>query len=143
MGEALDAARRYDEAFNTQDSQTRAATLTADVEFVGPGGINLRGPDQIAQLEKHFWEAFPDGTISHDRWVEIGEDVAIEGYLSGTHTGTFRTPQGDVSPTGSSVRLRYASIRQVKGGRIASEHLYFDQLEFLTQIGVIPEPAVD
>jgi predicted ester cyclase len=141
MGEALEAAKRYDEAYNAQDAQTRAATLTTDVEFVSPGGINLRGPEQIAELQKAFWEALPDGTITYEHHVEAGEEVVIEGHLSGTHTGTFRSPQGDIPPTGNPVRLRYASIRRVEGGKIASEHLYFDQLEFLTQIGANPGPA--
>jgi ketosteroid isomerase-like protein len=143
MGEALEAAKRYDEAFNAQDAPTRAATLTPDTEFVGPGGISLQGPEQIAELQNAFWEALPDGTIGHERQVETGEAVILEGYLTGTHTGTFRTPQGDIPPTGNPVRLRYASIRRVEGGKIASEHLYFDQLEFLTQIGAIPTPVAD
>jgi predicted ester cyclase len=141
MGEALEAATRYDEAYNAQDAQTRAATLTPDAEFVAPGGINLRGPEQIAELQKAFWEALPDGRVTQERHVEAGEKIVIEGHLTGTHTGTFRTPQGDIAPTGNPVRLRYASIRRVQAGKIASEHLYFDQLEFLTQIGAIPAPA--
>ena len=141
MGEALEAAKRYDEAYNAQDAQTRAATLTPDAEFVAPGGINLRGPEQIAELQKAFWEALPDGRVTHERHVEAGDQIVIEGHLTGTHTGTFRTPQGDIASTGNPVRLRYASIRRVQAGKIASEHLYFDQLEFLTQIGAIPAPA--
>jgi predicted ester cyclase len=110
---------------------------------VAPGGINLRGPEQIAELQKAFWEALPDGTITHEQHVEAGERIVIEGHLTGTHTGTFRTPQGDVAPAGNPVRLRYASVRRVQAGKIASEHLYFDQLEFLMQIGAIPSPAAD
>ena len=143
MGEALEAAIRYDEAYDAQDAQSRAAALTPDAEFVAPGGINLAGPEQIAEIQKVFWEALPDGTITHEQYVEAGEMVIIEGHLTGTHTGTFRTPQGDIPPTGNSVRLRYASIRRVEGGKIASEHLYFDQVEFLTQIGAMPAAASD
>lgn len=63
--------------------------------------------------------------------------VVTESYLTGTHTGTFRTPNGDIPPSGNRVKLRYVSVQQVEEGKIASEHLYFDQLEFLTQIGAI------
>jgi hypothetical protein len=29
-------------------------------------------------------------------------------------------------------------VRRCRGGEIVSEHLYFDQLEFLQQIGAMP-----
>jgi predicted ester cyclase len=70
-----------------------------------------------------------------------GSAVVTEGYMTGTQTGTLRTPQGDIPPSGNRIKLRYATVQQVKDGLIVSEHLYFDQLEFLTQIGAIPAPA--
>jgi hypothetical protein len=32
-------------------------------------------------------------------------------------------------------------IRRVDGGKIASEHLYFDQIELLQQLGAMPAPG--
>jgi hypothetical protein len=32
-------------------------------------------------------------------------------------------------------------VQRVKEGQITSEHLYFDQLEMLSAIGVLPEPS--
>jgi ketosteroid isomerase-like protein len=61
-----------------------------------------------------------------------------EGTLAGTPTGTFRSPQGDIPATGNRIQLRYASVRHIRDGKVASEHLYFDQLEFLQQLGALP-----
>lgn len=45
-------------------------------------------------------------------------------------------PTGEtLQATGKSVRLRICDIATVEGGRIISHRFYFDQVEFLTQLG--------
>ena len=53
----------------------------------------------------------------------------------------FRAPQGDIPASGNRIELRYATVKRVRDGRVASEHLYFDQLEFLQQLGALPAPS--
>jgi steroid delta-isomerase-like uncharacterized protein len=141
MAEALDAARRHIEAFNAHDLDAHMANEAADIEWVQPGGISLRGPEQVAELQRILWEAMPDATVTPVNQVAAGSTVVTESELSGTHTGTFRSPVGDTPPSGNRVKLRYVSVQRVAAGKIASEHLYFDQLEFLTQIGAISMPS--
>ncbi len=69
--------------------------------------------------------------------VAVGNVVIAEGTIAGTHSGTFRTPQGEIPRTGNPVSLRYAAVKRFEGDRLASEHLYFDQLEFLQQLGAM------
>jgi predicted ester cyclase len=140
MGEAMEAAKRADDAFNAHDVEARLAANNDDSELVMPGGMQLRGQEQSDVL-RAFWQALPDATISWKTHVESGSMIAGEGVLSGTHTGPFRTPQGEIPPSGREVALPYAFIRRVEGGKISSEHLYFDQLEFLEQLGATPPPA--
>lgn len=138
MGEALEAAKRADDAFNAHDVEARLAVNRDDTELVMPGGMQLRGREQ-ADVLRAFWEALPDATITWKNHVESGSLIAGEGVLTGTHTGPFRTPQGEIPPSGSQVALPYAFMRRVEGGKIASEHLYFDQMEFLQQLGAMPQ----
>ena len=138
MADAIEAARRYDDAFNAQDAEARKANQTSDIEVVMPGGMILSGPEQVAAVVGAFWEALPDAELSYDHQIEAGDAVVTEGTLTGTHTGTFRSPQGEIAATGSRVHLRYASIRRIRRRKVASEHLYFDQLEFLQQLGALP-----
>jgi predicted ester cyclase len=140
MGEALEVAKKADDAFNAHDLEARLAVNTDDTEFVMPGGIRLRGREQ-ADVLRAFWEALPDATITWRVYVESGSLIAGEGVLTGTHTGPFRTPQGEIPPSGATVALPYAFIRRVERGTIASEHLYFDQMEFLQQLGAMPQPS--
>jgi steroid delta-isomerase-like uncharacterized protein len=138
MADAIEAARRHDEAFNSKDPEARMATETPDVESVLPGGITLRGPEQVVGFLKIFWDALPDARITHKHHVSAGDTVAIEGILTGTHTGTFKSPQGDIPATGNRIELRYASVKTIRDGKVTLEHLYFDQLDFLQQLGALP-----
>jgi len=140
MGEALEAAKRADDAFNAHDVNARLAVNSDDTELVMPGGMKLRGREQ-ADVLRSFWEALPDATITWENHVESGSMIAGEGVITGTHSGPFRTPQGEISPSGRQVKLPYAFVRRVERGKIASEHLYFDQMEFLQQLGAMPQPS--
>jgi len=43
-----------------------------------------------------------------------------------------------VPPTGRHVQAPYVDILVVEGDQIASDHLYWDQVEMLTQLGLMP-----
>jgi steroid delta-isomerase-like uncharacterized protein len=137
MADVIEIARRHDDAFNSHDADGRAAIEAPDIETVMPGGMTLRGHDQVMQVVRVFWEALPDARISSDDQLAAGNVVVVEGTLAGTHSGTFRTPQREIPPSGNPVTLRYASVKRFKDDRLVSEHLYFDQLEFLQQLGAM------
>ena len=141
MAAPTETARLHDEAFNAKDADGRRAIEAPDIEAVLPGGLVLRGHDQTVGIAMAFWEALPDARIVVDSQFVDGDTVVAEGALTGTHTGTFRAPQGDVPASGNAVRLRYASVKQIRDGKVEREHLYFDQLEFLQQIGALPPPG--
>jgi hypothetical protein len=48
----------------------------------------------------------------------------------------LNTPNGTIPPTGRLVTLHSASILRIKDGLVASEHVYLDQLEMMTQLGL-------
>jgi predicted ester cyclase len=62
--------------------------------------------------------------------------AATEVVFTGTHTGPMNTPGGAVPPTGKRVTLHSVSVLRIKDGLVASEHVYLDQLEMLTQLGL-------
>jgi steroid delta-isomerase-like uncharacterized protein len=137
VADVIELARRHDDAFNSQDADGRAAIEAPDIEVVMPGGMTLRGQEQVMQVVRAFWEALPDGKVTSDEQFAAGNVVVAEGTLAGTHSGTFRTPQGEIPRTGNPVTLRYAAVKRFKDDRLVSEHLYFDQLEFLQQLGAM------
>ena len=85
--------------------------------------MTLRGPEPVFEVVRIFWEALPDAKIAAHYQSAVGDTVVAEGTLGGTHTGPFRSPQGDSPASGNSVNLRYASVKQIRDGRVATEHL--------------------
>jgi steroid delta-isomerase-like uncharacterized protein len=138
MADALDAARRHDDAFNAHDADARMTTETSDIESVLPGGITLRGREEVVSFLRIFWDALPDAKLTRENELVAGDSVVIEGILTGTHSGTFRAPGGEIPASGNPIRLRYAAVKRIREGQVASEHLYFDQLDFLQQLGGLP-----
>ena len=125
-------------ALNTRDIEGYLANQQPDVEFVLPGGFTLHGRDQIRSFTEAQWKAFPDGTLAFGEQVLAEDTAATEVVFTGTHTGPLMTPNGQLPPTGKRVTLHSVSILCIKDGLIASEHLYGDQLEMLTQLGLMP-----
>jgi steroid delta-isomerase-like uncharacterized protein len=141
MPSTREAADRHVKAFNEKNLEQLVQNESPDIEFVIPGGIALRGQDQVREYMKLFWSAFPDMKVSEDYRVIAGDTAVTESTYSGTHTGTLRTPSGDVPATGRHVQGRQVAVQRVKDGQVWSEHVYFDQMEFLGALGLIPSPS--
>jgi predicted ester cyclase len=141
MGEALDLLREGLARNDANDLDGFVAMMAADVEWLTPDGP-LRGRDGVREYVGRFRDAFPDGRHTIDRAVEAGTSVAVEGRWTGTHTGAFATPQGDVPPTGRTVTMTFALF--VDGDLDAREcrraAIYMDQLAMAAQLGLLPEP---
>jgi ketosteroid isomerase-like protein len=50
----------------------------------------------------------------------------------------LRGPAGDLAPTGRHVDGRYSGVYEFEDGKISSFHLFFDQVDMLTQLGISP-----
>src|SRR2546428_1087252 len=72
-------------------------------------------------------QAFPDFHVVRERAFGEGDWVVEQGHALGTHRGPLETPAGPTIPaTNKSIRLRYAFIAKVEGGKFAETNLYFD-----------------
>jgi predicted ester cyclase len=111
--------------------------VSPDIEFVMPGAPKLRGSKAVRQLWDAWKAAFPDMKHETVHAVEGGDTYAGETRFSATHTGTLRSPQGEIAPTGKSIRWESADIVRFENGRIASWHVYHDQMAMLAQLGLI------
>lgn len=104
---------------------------------VTPDAGELRGPDAITGWMRQFTEALPDARWESLHKHEAGDTAIDEGYVVGTNTGPLSTPTGETLPaTGKGVRVRGCDIATVENGRITSHRFYYDQMEFLGQLGL-------
>ena len=60
--------------------------------------------------------------------------VFVRLIFKGTHTGVFF----GIPATGKSVDLDGATIVKMKDGKIASEQDFFDNMDLMTQLGLVP-----
>ncbi len=74
-----------------------------------------------------------------ERLLTDGPAAAAEGTITGTHDGVLHSPNGDVAATGRAVELRWAAVYATDGDTLKSEHLFFDQMDFLGQLGLLPD----
>lgn len=116
--------------------------FTEDAEIVLPGRAPIRGREAIGDFVRQFLVAFPDYALTIQSLIAEGDSVALEFNSAGTHTGPLRLPGGEVPATGK--RFSHAGVvvaTRGKNGKLRSYHEYFDRLEFMTQLGLMPTPA--
>lgn len=141
MGEAREVMDRFTEALTTgQDPAAVAALFAADAVVVVPDEGEIRGRDNIGEYFRQFTEAIPDGRYEPVYAWEVGNTAIDEGFFSGRNTGPLALPSGEKLPaTQKQVRMRGCDFATVEGGLIVSYRLYFDQMEFLGQLGLLPD----
>ena len=141
MSELRSIVDRHYEGINRHDLDMATSMLADDVESTLPGGPPLKGIAAFKGYVNVFFTAAPDAHIEGKRYLESGDTIVVEGVYSGTHTGPLMTPAGQVPPTGRHFAFTFCDILQVRGGKGYNHRVYFDQADFLTQLGLMPAPA--
>ncbi len=136
--ESQAVVERAIKAFNAHDAEALARLTAGDAEFAAPGGVQLRGPQPIKEFNQNWFSAFPDAKVTVQNIQALRACVVVEGTFNGTHAGLLKTPMGDVPPTGRKLKGTFVQVVQVDRGQISSNHLYYDQVQVMTQLGVMP-----
>ncbi|MFF6811595.1 ester cyclase [Streptomyces sp. NPDC012403] len=144
MGEAREVMDRLTAAVTTGLDMDAVAELYArDAVAWVPEAGELHGRDEIVEYWRQMTTAVPDARYESLHAFEVGSIAIDEGYFSGRNTGPLQVPDGrSVPATGKEVRIRGVDVATVEDGRIVSYRLYFDQLAFLEQLGLLPETVV-
>ncbi|HKP17297.1 MAG TPA: ester cyclase [Gaiellaceae bacterium] len=129
------------DAFNAHDEAGIRAATGDNCVFEGPGGVRLEGADAVTAYAMNWLNAFPDGRLNVDTVVADGDWVAMTGTFTGTHEGTLSSPTGDVPATGRQLDGRCSQFVRFADGKSVEEHLYFDQMDVITQLGLMAETA--
>jgi steroid delta-isomerase-like uncharacterized protein len=141
MTRAREVAHRWLEAFNAHDPDELLAISTDEAVLEAPGEIRLEGRDAVVGYALSWLEAFPDAEIAVDQEIALDGWVVQRFAFEGTHADTLTGPMGDIPPTNRHLTGRGAQLMRVEGDRIAETHLYFDQFQVLTQLGLVAETA--
>ncbi|MFF5361660.1 ester cyclase [Streptomyces scabiei] len=141
MGQARELMDQLTEALTThQDPKTIANLFAEDAVAHTPDGGEIHGRDDIAEYWRQMTDAVPDATFESLASFEVGDTAVDEGIYSGRNTGPLGFPDGTSIPaTQRNIRIRGVDLATVHDGRITSYRLYFDQMDFLNQLGLLPE----
>jgi ketosteroid isomerase-like protein len=142
MGEARELMNRITEAIFRQDWAAAAKLYAPDAVAITPDRGEISGTDNIIAWSRELTDGFPDAKYEPVNEYESGNSAIDEGYFVGTNTGPLQGPTGETIPaTGKSVRVRACDVATVENGVITSHRFYYDQMDFLGQLGLMEAPG--
>jgi steroid delta-isomerase-like uncharacterized protein len=96
----------------------------------------VRGADDLVAWWRGVFTALPDVVLTIQGMAENDEgEVFLHWRLTGHHTG------GDwegIAPSGAAIDLDGMDHFTIADGRVASNFVVFDQMQFARQIGLMP-----
>jgi carboxymethylenebutenolidase len=129
---------RYE--FEIRDVDATMATMVAEpyVNHVPTlaGGV---GHDDLKRFYKyHFIGGNPPDTTLTPISRTVGVDQIVDEMLfSFTHTSVIDWMLPEIAPTGKRVEVALVAIVKFRNGKLAHEHIYWDQASVLVQIGLL------
>jgi carboxymethylenebutenolidase len=130
--------------FVTRNAEDTLVTMVADAYVnhipVMTGGV---GRDQLREFySRRFIPQMPPDTEMTPISRTIGDDrVVDEMVFRFTHTIRMDWMLPGVAPTGKRVEIPLVVVVRFRDGKLAHEHIYWDQASVLVQLGLL-DPAV-
>ena len=133
--------RRLYDAWNKRDWDAFLAVVDQDSEVLAvPTGQTFRGPQGFLQYAQSWAAAFPDSRVEVSNVIASEEGAVVEFRGRGTHTAPLATPMGEIPATNRRVEHAFCDVYSLPGGRIRTQHQYFDLAGLMRQLGVAPPP---
>jgi len=129
--------------FTTRDTTATLDTMVPDAYVnhvpVLTGGV---GHDQLHEFySRHFIPRMPPDTQIIPISRTIGAQRLVDEMIFRfTHTVVMDWMRPGVAPTGKAVECGLVVIVDFRDGKLASEHIYWDQASVLVQLGLL-DPA--
>ena len=115
------------------------APYAEDAEISDPNG-KYKGKAQILQSFNVWKTAFPKATGEVTNQIAMGDQVTSEIVFKSTHTGPLVSPTGTIAPTNKPIELKVMQVSSFRNGLIQRERTYFDQADFMRQLGITIPP---
>jgi predicted ester cyclase len=124
--------------FSNQTWDRLGESHADDIIVTWPDGHETRGIAKHIEDLKAMFVYAPDIKITeHPIRFGQGEWTAVQGFMTGTFTQPM--PIGDgktIPPTGKAFRLNMATIAHWTNGKMDHEWLFWDNQDFMKQIGL-------
>jgi predicted ester cyclase len=97
----------------------------------------FEGPQALADHILGVRKQYPDMIVTIDETIFDGERMVVKWRFRGTEKGVY--PGSEFSPSGNGVEFEGVDILHLDEGKIVKDHVYYDDLNVLQQLGRIPE----
>src|SRR2546430_7139658 len=131
--------------FSTRDTERTLETMVEDA-YVNHVPVMTGGRGKAA-LRSFYSTDFiprmpPDTTLTPVSRT-VGEDQLVDEMIfSFTHTQEMPWMLPGVAPTNQRVEVALVAIVRFRDGKVAHEHIYWDQASVLKQIGLLTDPSL-
>src|SRR6266540_2732277 len=143
MEQGPDLAAVFDEhvaaEFVARDLDQAMGTMAEDpYVYHLPSMTGGRGTEGVRRFYgEHFIGKWPDDTEITPVSRTVGPDQVVdELVISFTHDVEMDAILPGVPPTGRPVRLAFCVVVGFENGKVAHEHIYWDQASLLMQVGL-------
>jgi hypothetical protein len=124
--------------FSNQEWTRLHESHATDVKVYWPDGHMTQGIEVHIQDLKALFVYAPDTRIKeHPIRFGSGKYTAVTGVFEGTFTKPMPAGNGKfIQPTGKAFKMPMATIALWENGVIVEEHLFWDNLTYMRQIGL-------
>ena len=139
----LKRMKTVDDALMKGDMETFSNLHAPDTIVHWPGRPEpTRGRAAHQEELMQMGKAFPDMTVQNDPYpvgLAQGEYMCFVSRLRGTFRGPMPGPDGKlIQPNGKTFDIPFSTIARWKNGMIAEEWLFYDNLDLMMQLGLMP-----
>ena len=131
--------------FGSGDTEATLRTMVEDAYVnhvpVLTGG---RGHDELREFySKDFIPMMPPDTTLTPISRTVGQEQLVDEMIfSFTHTMEMPWMLPGVKPTGKRVEIPLVAIVKFRDGKLAHEHIYWDQASVLKQLGLLTDASL-
>jgi carboxymethylenebutenolidase len=131
--------------FATRDTEATLETMTEDA-YVNHVPV-LTGGSGKSALRKFYAQDFIPSMPPDTKLIPISrtvgdEQLVDEMIFSFTHTQEMPWMLPGIRPTNCHVEVALVAIVRFRDGKLAHEHIYWDQASVLKQLGLLTDPAL-
>jgi len=98
---------------------------------------DITGIAKAREYYANYLTGFSKITFTVKEVFGQGDKLVKHWNFSGTHTGVFF----GIPATGKTVSIDGVTLVRMSNGKIAEERDFFDNLDFMTQLGLMPAPG--
>jgi predicted ester cyclase len=127
------------EAFNKHDGKALGALLDDKVvwsEVAMPKDMNKK---EMTQGLTGMWKGFSDLKIEPVNVWGAGDYVVSVAKMTGTNDGDV--PMMKLKKSGKKVDVTFLEIDKIAGGKVTNAWLFYNNMAFATQLGLMPPPG--